>query len=119
MSLSRPNSPSLTARYLALVAMVLGLLAPVVSVALGQGDPLTGVCRAPDSGTSKRAPAHGWFEHCSACGSLSQSLGGNPAPAALPHLAALSQVQSATLPTDAARPSLCGLPPARAPPPSR
>ena len=115
----RLSHPTLASRCLALLALVMGLLAPMASLALGQGDPLTGVCRAPDSEGSERAPAHGWFEHCSACGSLSQSLAGGPIGAALAPNPALAHAQSATTPPDAPRPGLRGLPPVRAPPPSR
>jgi len=101
-------------RYLLLLVLWMGLLAPAVSLALGPVDPLVGVCRSAD-GESPRAMA-GWFEHCAACGALNQALGTPPTPTPLPLPPGLRPVQAAAPATAVthAQPRL--QPPARAPP---
>lgn len=67
--------PPLLQRTLILLALMFGLLAPAWTLIQGPAEPLTGVCRSPDAEQPASAQHSHWFEHCAACGSLSQTWG--------------------------------------------
>ena len=108
--------PSLYTRCALLLALLLGLLAPVATLALGHGEPLVGVCRSPDAEGRSGALPHGWFDHCATCGALGQSLG--DVPAQLPWGPSQLQpiVGTAEAPPHAVRVCVCAPPPPRGPP---
>jgi hypothetical protein len=108
--------PTLFSRCLLLLALLLGLLAPAATLALGHGEPLVGVCRSPDPEAPSGAMPHGWFDHCAACGALGQTLGELPAQATV-HVPAVQQIGTAAPEApDAAHACACTPPPPRGPP---
>ncbi len=101
-------------RYLLVLVLWMGLLAPAVSLVLGPVDPLVGVCRSAD-GDSPREMA-GWFEHCASCGALDQALGAPPSPIQLLAPPGLRPVLIAPVTVSARQVQPRLRPPARAPP---
>jgi hypothetical protein len=101
-------------RYLLLLVLWMGLLAPAISLALGPVDPLVGVCRSAE-GESPRAMA-GWFEHCAACGALGQALGTPSTPSLLQPTPGLRPALVASVAAAATHAHTRLRPPARAPP---
>lgn len=108
--------PSLLQRILILLALTVGLLAPAWTLVQGPVEPLSGVCRSPDAEPSAPDRHSHWFDHCAACGSLSQSWG----PAAVVPESPWALVRervSAARPAPAIRtPATEYRPPSRAPP---